>query len=234
MTTNSKEVQSRADAKRAGKRARCWQCLVYEDSAKDNWLNILREYMLETLISPLHDMDVNEDGKTKEPHRHVLISFKNPHSYKDAIEVFDSIGGRYPDPEINWKLFTKQCRVRDFQIAARYHCHLDDADKHLYSMDDEIVFGAVDYIALCLTKADVDEMLGEIFEFMDAYAVRSYPQMVRYTKMLHPEWTRLVFSKCVRQIVDYAKGINFEIEKGVGTYLPEDEKDNAMDSDEHQ
>lgn len=78
MAKNSKEVQQRADAKRAGMRARGWACIVYPDSAPENWVDRLGEAHIQTLISPLHDKDLRADGEPKKPHYHVLAMFDNP------------------------------------------------------------------------------------------------------------------------------------------------------------
>ena len=58
---------------------------------------------------------------------------------------------------------------------------------------------------------DEDELLYVIFEFMDEHVVESYPQMVRLTKELHPEWKHLVYRRFTYQITNYAKGIHAEL-----------------------
>ena len=57
-TRRKKEAQQRADAKRAGKRARAWTALMYQESAPDGWMEKLSNLLVEALISPLHDQDV--------------------------------------------------------------------------------------------------------------------------------------------------------------------------------
>ena len=47
-----KEAQQRADAKRAGKRARAWTALMYQESAPDGWMEKLSNLLVEALISP--------------------------------------------------------------------------------------------------------------------------------------------------------------------------------------
>lgn len=230
MATNSKEVQRRADSKRAGKRARCWQCIVYQESAVEGWLKILKSYGIEFFVSPLHDMDLRDDGEVKKSHYHVLVSFKNPMRYVDATEIFDAIGGVYPNPESAWNEFIRECKVRDMQLALRYHCHLGQPDKAQYNPENEITFSAADYIDMVMTKADYDAQLDDVFDFMDTYAIRTYPQLTRMVKIMHPEWKRIVYHKCVRQVVEYAKGINFEISKGIGTNIPQFEEGGEGDA----
>lgn len=212
MTTNSKSVQRRADAKRKTKRARAWQFVVYPDSAPDNWLDILRNLLVECLVSPLHDKDFQEENpdKPKKPHWHVIVSFKSPMDYSHFIEVADSVNGVYPDPLKCWDTFLKQCKVRDFIQASRYLCHLDQPNKYQYSISDVVSIGAIDYPALVMTSADEDEILDEIFAFMDEYHVTSFPRLIRLVREVHPEWRRIVYHTSTRQVVEYAKGLHYE------------------------
>ena len=202
MAINSKTTQRKADAKRAGKRARAWTALVYADSAPENWQDILRAQLIECLISPYHDKDVLPTGEAKKPHWHIVLSFKNPTTYEKACEVFEEIDAVIP-PE-------KECRVKDFRQMARYLCHLDQPDKHRYQMQDVISIGAIDYQTLVMSAADEDDMLDEIFAFMDDYYLDSYPKVVRATRQHHPEWKAIVYRKYTRQISEYAKGLHYE------------------------
>ncbi len=211
MASNSKSVQRKADAKRAGKRARAWTAIVYLDSAVDGWLDILREQLVECLVSPLHDKDVLPTGEPKKPHHHVVVSFKNPTSYAKACEVFEAIGAVVPPEDT--------CRVKDFRQMARYLCHLDQPDKYRYQMQDVVSIGSIDYQTLCMSAADEDEMLDAIFDAMDAYALDSYPKVVRFAREQHPEWRTLVYRKYTRQISEYAKGLHYEY-KSQTVYAP--------------
>ncbi|WP_166340571.1 Rep family protein [Xiamenia xianingshaonis] len=224
MTTNKKSVQQRADEKRRDKRARAWQCVVYPDGAPENWMDVLRDLLVECLVSPLHDKDRQEEDRDrqKKPHYHVIVSFKNPMSYTHAVEVFDAIGGVYPDPEKAWHTFLKACKVRDFQQAARYLCHLDQPNKYQYDIAQVTSIGAIDYAALVMTQADEDEILDEIFQFMDDYHVETYPMLIRLVRKLHPEWRRIVYHTCTRQVVEYAKGLHHEAKNGAGPRTPRD------------
>lgn len=202
MATNKKATQAKADAKRAGKRARAWTAIVYPESAPDGWLETLRDQLIECLVSPLHDSDILPTGEAKKPHYHVVLSFKNPATFEKACETFSAIGAVVP-PE-------NECRVKDFRQMARYLCHLDQPDKHRYNMDDVVSIGAIDFKRLIMSAADEDEMLDEIFEAMDTYYLDSFPKVVRFTKMQHPEWKTLVYHKFTHQISEYAKGLHYE------------------------
>lgn len=208
MAGNSKAVQAKADAKRAGKRARAWTAIVYPDSENtpENWRDILREQLVECLISPYHDKDKNPDGEQKKPHYHIVLSFKNPTTYERACEVFEQVGAVVP-PE-------RECRVKDFRQMARYLCHMDQPDKYQYERGEVVSIGAIDYDTLVLSGSDEIDILDDIFKAMDDYALDSYPAVVRFVRARKPEWKTLVYRKYTHQISAYAKGLHWEMKDG--------------------
>lgn len=212
-----KEAQKRADAKRAGKRARAWTAMIYQESAPPGWMDRLSELLIEALVSPLHDKDKwtkedeaanpdHKEGELKKAHWHVVISFKNPATYAKAREAFEAIGAVVP-PE-------PQCKVKDFKQMARYLCHLDQPHKHRYDKADVKSFGAVDYTALVMSGADEDEILDEIFGFISANHVLSFREFVDYVRMARPEWRVLVYHQYAALITRYIKAMAWELEKG--------------------
>lgn len=197
-----KQVQAKADAKRAGKRARAWTCVVHPDSAPDNWFELLTEQLTEAIVSPLHDKDIEPTGEPKKPHYHVVISFKNPTSFDKAKEVFEAIGGVIP-PE-------NQARVKDFKQMARYLCHLDQPNKHRYSMEDVRTCGAIDYPALVMSGADEDEILDAIFDFIRDYHIVSFAAFIDLVRVNKPEWRRIVYHQYSALISRYIKSQQWE------------------------
>ena len=55
-------------AKKADSRARNWSLVVYPESAPENWRDILDDYHIPWVESPLHDKDINPDGEIKKAH----------------------------------------------------------------------------------------------------------------------------------------------------------------------
>lgn len=203
MATNSKSVQKKADAKRAGKRARAWTCVVYPDSATDNWQEILREQLVECLISPLHDKDKEPTGEVKKAHWHVVLSFKNPTTSAKAQEVFTAIGG-------------VGCqKVKDFKQLARYLCHLDQPNKHQYDIADVVSIGAIDYPALVMSGADEDEMLDAIFDFIRTYNVISFAEFIDLIRAKKPEWRRVAYHQYSGLICRYIKSCEWELKQKI-------------------
>lgn len=205
MSSNKKTVQLKADAKRAGKRARAWTCVVYPDSENtpENWKEVLSEQLVECLISPLHDKDKNPDGEDKKPHYHVVLSFKNPTSFDKAQEVFQAIGGVVP-PE-------NESRVKDFRQMARYLCHLDQPDKYRYDTEDVVSIGAIDYLALIMSSADEDEMLSDICDFIDTNQITSFVAFSRFVRIHRKQWWTYCHSKKGYFIREYIKSLAWDI-----------------------
>lgn len=211
-----KEAQQRADAKRAGKRARAWTALMYQESAPDGWMEKLSNLLVEALISPLHDQDVwtvedevenisHKAGEPKKAHWHIVVSYKNPTTYEIAKEVFDEIGAVMP-PE-------PKAKVKDFKQMARYLCHLDQPSKHRYDTADVKSFGAIDYQALVMSGQDEDEMIDEMCEFIDANMITSFRQFCVYVRNERPEWRVLVYHQYAALLSRYIKSLAWEMEQ---------------------
>ena len=212
MAESRKAIQKRADDKRAGTRARAWTCLVYPDSAADEWQEVLRELLVECLISPLHDKDVwtktdelenpeHKAGEPKKAHWHVVLSFKNPATNKKAQEIFNAING------VGCK------KVSDFKQMARYLCHLDQPQKHRYLTSDVVSIGAIDYQALVTSAMDEADIFDELCQFIDDNCILSYRQLCVYVRENRPEWRILVYKTYASGLTRYIKSLAWEIEK---------------------
>lgn len=182
MAKNSKEVQQRADAKRAGMRARGWACIVYPDSAPEDWVGRLSEAHIQTLISPLHDKDLRADGAPKKPHYHVLAMFDNPVTELSAKNYFGRIGVTAP-PE----------KVDTIKGYARYLVHLDDHDKARYNEREVTALAGASWASSALDEAEeVNLLLDEIEDFLADSGCVSYFALCRYARQERPEWTRVI------------------------------------------
>lgn len=197
MEESQKKAVKKYDEKRAGKRARAWTAVVYPESAPENWQEILADQLVECLISPLHDKDVEPTGEVKKAHYHVVLSFKNPCSFDKAKEVFQAINAVVP-PE-------SQCKVKDFKQMARYLCHLDQPNKHRYDVSDVVSIGAIDYAAFVMTAADEDEVLDEIENFIRSHNIISFISFTDYCREHRRDWLHFVRHKYGFHIREYIK-----------------------------
>lgn len=121
---------------------RNFTCLLYLDSCKKNWQQILADYHIATAISPLHDRDIKEDGTIKKPHYHIVVNFTQKTSIGRFIHIVKSIGGKENTPE-----HYEEYVISDNRGMLRYLCHLDEKDpmKPLYDIEDVITYGPMNY-----------------------------------------------------------------------------------------
>lgn len=119
-------------------RTRNWTAVLYQNNEKlkTNWQEILEQSGVPILVSPLHDkdtwnmLDEEEDpahkaGTAKSPHWHILLLYSGPISAQRVKRLTDIIGCV---PSI------KPCA--NVNSMTRYFCHLDQPQKHTYSVKD--------------------------------------------------------------------------------------------------
>lgn len=122
--------------------ARHWSCIVYPESAPENWEQILTEkYHLDWARSPLHDKDLNADGTTKKPHFHVQFYFAGKKSFSQVCEITNALNA--PVPQV----------TKNFRGAIRYFFHLDNPEKAQYELKDAGGVG-IDIKGIIETTAD--------------------------------------------------------------------------------
>ena len=102
-------------------RTRNFATIIYEESAPENWREILSDLLIPCFISPYHDSDINPNGEPKKPHWHVLIMFDSVKTMEQAKEIFDKVGGVGCE------------KVNSLRGYARYLCHLDNPEKFQYN-----------------------------------------------------------------------------------------------------
>ena len=99
-------------------KSRGWLTLVYPESVKYDWIQILEDIGQQAIISPLHDSDINQGTyELKKPHYHVLLLWDGPTTEKNAKGVISLIGG------------VGCFACMSVRGSTRYFCHLDNPDK---------------------------------------------------------------------------------------------------------
>lgn len=102
-----------------------WSLILYENrdviintllSIEGTWSNFA--------LSPLHNLDLNDNGDLKEPHYHLLITFRQWKSLNSIKDLFN----------FNSNIFGE--RLYDRWSAFEYLTHLNDTDKVLYDKND--------------------------------------------------------------------------------------------------
>lgn len=158
-------------------KARNWAFILYEESAPENWRELLAEMHMPALASPLHDRDVDECDNPKKPHRHVILMSDGPITQKRANEIMEPFNG------------TKSAeRVQSLRGYVRYLAHLDDPDKAQYDPGDIEAFGGADLAALLKPNtAGRYEIIGQMIDFCAERSITEFCELLRYARAERPK-----------------------------------------------
>lgn len=108
-------------------RSNKWAFLLYQESAPDNYLEVLEELHIPFVLSPWHDKDVNkETGEFKKAHKHGAFYFDSLKSYSQVSEfIQDKLNGpSHVEPVMSPK------GMYDYFI------HAENPEKTLYNIED--------------------------------------------------------------------------------------------------
>lgn len=186
---------------RAAKRSRNFATIIYPESAAPDWKTQLEALHTPILISPLHDKDVNPDGKQKKPHRHILIMYPNPKDYDTQVKpVLKKIGA------------VGRETVASTRGYARYLCHLDNAEKAQYDPKDIIALGGADYAAITRLQSDVRQATMDIMRWCSTNQIYSLAELLDYAAEKQPEWFDVLSTQRCYIVTQYLKALVWERE----------------------
>ena len=200
---SSKKVTTELEV--ADYKTRNYACVVYPDSAPENWLEIIGELAIPCLVSPCHDLDVNPDGTLKKPHYHVLFMFDNVKTKKQFEMVkarFGGVGSEY---------------VQSPRGYSRYLCHLDNPEKYQYDVEKVRQFGGADFCTLINLVTDKYKAIEEMIQFIDYNKIYSYRALLRYCSENRKDWFRVLCDNGTMVILEYLKSSVWE-DKENGEY----------------
>ena len=155
---------------------RNYATILYPESAKDDWLKTLEGLHVKILISPLHNMDVDEDGVVKKEHYHIMYVFDGKKTENQIKEINDMIGAVGIE------------RVNSLKGYARYLCHLDEKDKARYPVSDVQALGGIKYEEVIKEAADKYKVSQEILSFCKQNGIIAYCDIVDYAIGNNMEW----------------------------------------------
>lgn len=172
MAKNSKEVQKKADEKRAGERTRNWCFIVYPDSAPVDWIKIIQEERVPFAVSPLHDSDVNNDtGELKKAHWHVLITYTTVKTVEQVKELVGRLNASAPQ------------KCKSVKGSVRYMAHLDNPDKAQYEIKDIVGYNGFDVMAQIRTATDRYVMISEMADYVESNDIIEFADLFNYARL---------------------------------------------------
>lgn len=189
---DSKKSSSTPKVETRDNRLRNYACVVYPESAPDNWLNIISESKIPVIISPLHDKDLNPTGEPKKPHHHVVAAYEGKKSPEQARQFFESFGGVGLEP------------VQSLRGYARYLCHLDNPEKAQYSVEDVKSFG-IDYVGTIGLPTDKYKAIGEMIDWVEANDIESFAELMVFARSQKYDWFRVLCDSSTLVMKEYIK-----------------------------
>lgn len=187
MAKTRKEINKTYDEKRKNNRGRYWSVIVYPDDLPSDWRDSLTG--MKWIESPVHDRDINSDGKAKKRHIHLIFMFTN-HKSKKSIEDF--LFERFEQDE-NGSIIgiAKNPIIVELNSYTRYLAHMDNPEKFRYDENLIIGHGGADvsrYLMKGLTLEEeyiklqeIEDLIksNKIMEYHDlCYQLREYPVLM--------------------------------------------------------
>ena len=183
------------------KKARPYTCLVYPDSAPENWRQIARDLHIPFVVSPLHEADPDEEYQYK-PHWHVILYFSGNHAPNQVRQLCKIFGGVCPPDDYKFV-------IRDLPEECRYLCHIGYPDKPQYDPLSVEVYGPINYLDLIETDQDTANYLIDITMYVLEHGVTSFIKFMAWCSQYKRSW----YNTCVKRNTYYVRQIiqsNFE------------------------
>ena len=187
---------------RGSDRTRNWSVVVYPESAPDNWREYLDDLHIEWVESPLHEYDTNATGEVKKPHWHVLLMFGGVKSYEQVMEVIQPL--RCPIPQ----------RCHNAKAMVRYMAHLDNPEKHQYSVSDIVAHGGVDISELLRpSSSERYALIREMVAFVKDNGITEFQDLMDYASMERfDDWFPLLCDNSAYVVGNYIKSQRHRLE----------------------
>lgn len=174
-------------------KTRAFVAIGYPESLVDDFVEVLQETHVQTLISPLHDKDIDANGKTKKEHYHIMVMFDGPKTLEQAQKLFDSIQA------------TKCQPVNSVRGQARYLCHLDDADKAQYDAGQVSCLNGADYWSLIELPSNKYQSIKEMVRWCLENQTLSFAELFEYSMENNETWFRVLSDNGAYVIKEYLK-----------------------------
>ena len=176
-----KEVVNLAKNIRSNK----WTFLLYQESAPENYLEILEEMHVPFVLSPCHDKDVNkETGEFKKAHRHGALYFDSLKSYTQVSDLLTK--------KLNTPAHVEP--VMSPKGMYDYFTHAQNPEKTLYDIND-IESGCGFELDKFLISNNNDEFLSMVIDVIEEYNFTEFNALVIYARKENKQLLGLIMDK---------------------------------------
>ena len=183
---------------------RGWTFLVYPESCVENWKRILDDFFVPFVCSPLHEFDVDDEGKLKKPHWHVVVIFEGKKTYDAVNEFCQAINATVP------------FGVLDTRKMIRYLIHIDNPEKYQYKQSDIENHSGQDISRHFMpTQEECLHIVADIMKFIEQNHVTEFNDLESYVRECrYSDWyytlkcERNFFDMKIRSLRNVLKGIS--------------------------
>lgn len=184
-----------AEKKSTDNRTRTWSFVLYEDSAPENWRDVLDDMHIEWIESPWHDKDVNANGEPKKKHKHILLLFQGKKSYEQIKEITDEL--QQPIPQ----------RCHNAKALVRYMAHMDNPEKAQYSPSDIIAHGGVDLAEMLRpSSSERYSIIRDMIDYIRSAGITEFQDLMDYAAAEHfDDWFPMLCDNSAYVIGQYIK-----------------------------
>lgn len=161
-------------------KSKFWTAIVYEDSAPEDWRDIIKISGLRCAISPYHDKDINPTGEPKKPHWHIILCWDGPTTFNNA-KKFVQNELHTPIPK----------DLKSIRGMYNYFSHKDNPEKAQY--DENLIehlngFCLAEFVEL--TRGEVNEAIKNTFKIIRDVGITEYSSLLDFLEDngLGDEW----------------------------------------------
>ena len=184
------------------KRSNKWAFLLYQESAPENYLEILEEMHVPFVLSPWHDKDVNrQTGEFKKSHKHGALFFDSLKSYSQVSELLTEKLNTPSHVEI----------VMSPKGLYDYFIHAENPEKTPYDIED-IESGCGFELDKFLISNNNDEFLSTVIDTIEEHNFTEFNNLVIYAREENP----LLLSVIVDKTYFFAKYLDSRRHSGYG------------------
>lgn len=193
-TEADKKADNRYEQKRAGQRTRNWLVIFYPEDLPEDWKEKVDELQCRWIESPLHDKDLNVDGKPKKPHTHTLFMFSSVKNQEQIETMLKGVFGESDTGSIIGVAIPQP--ASDRCGAVRYMAHLDNPSKVQYDVTDIVGHNGADPAEILRYSAtETREMIVAMEEYIEQNNITELADFSKAIRYDHPEWHTLVSTK---------------------------------------
>lgn len=169
-------------------KGRLWGCIVYPESAPEDWIQMIKDTHVPCYISPLHT-------ETKH-HHHCMFVFSGAITRKNFLEITKEFNGVGSEKILSKKSY------------AEYLIHKNEVDKKILYPKEEVLSlnGIKPYIEFIEEDSESkSEIVSEMIQYISDNHIYSFAALVDFARKNKPSWFRVLVNWNSSLLFNYLK-----------------------------